>query len=75
MPDYSLSAAREILLEHHQREHLDLGVSGYKFDEDGKASIDRPFSKGKPFRSGETERQEPMMTANPERGIAMVLMR
>lgn len=33
VPDYSLSAAREVLIEHHQREHLDLGVSGYKFDE------------------------------------------
>lgn len=33
VPDYSLAAARAVLLDHHQREHLDLGVSGYKFDE------------------------------------------
>ena len=33
VPDYSLAAAREVMLEHHQREHLDIGVSGYKFDE------------------------------------------
>ena len=33
VPDYTLPEAREILLNHHKKEHLDLGVSGYKFDE------------------------------------------
>ncbi|MHC4146720.1 MAG: glycoside hydrolase family 31 protein [Planctomycetota bacterium] len=33
VPDYTLEAARKILLDHHQKNHLDIGVSGYKFDE------------------------------------------
>jgi len=33
VPDYTLKAARKILLDHHQKNHLDIGVSGYKFDE------------------------------------------
>ena len=33
VPDYTIEAARKILLDHHQRNHLDIGVSGYKFDE------------------------------------------
>jgi alpha-glucosidase (family GH31 glycosyl hydrolase) len=33
VPDYTIEAARKILLDHHQKNHLDLGVSGYKFDE------------------------------------------
>ena len=32
-PDYTLPEARKILLDHHKRNHLDLGVSGYKIDE------------------------------------------
>jgi alpha-D-xyloside xylohydrolase len=31
--DYTLGEAREALAEQHGREHLDLGVSGYKIDE------------------------------------------
>lgn len=33
VPDYTLPEAREVLLDHHQKNHLDIGVSGYKFDE------------------------------------------
>ena len=33
VPDYTLPAAQKVLLEHHQRYHLDIGVSGYKIDE------------------------------------------
>ncbi len=33
VPDYTLPEARAILLEQHQRAHLDIGVSGYKVDE------------------------------------------
>jgi len=33
VPDYTLPAAQEVLLQHHQKYHLDIGVSGYKFDE------------------------------------------
>ncbi len=33
VPDYTLPEAREILLNHHKKNHLDIGVSGYKFDE------------------------------------------
>ena len=33
VPDYTIEAARRILLDHHQKNHLDIGVSGYKFDE------------------------------------------
>jgi len=33
VPDYTLETARQILLDHHQKNHLDIGVSGYKFDE------------------------------------------
>lgn len=33
VPDYTLPAAQEVLLAHHQKNHLDIGISGYKFDE------------------------------------------
>ena len=33
VPDYTLPEARKILAEQHKREHLDIGVSGYKLDE------------------------------------------
>jgi alpha-glucosidase (family GH31 glycosyl hydrolase) len=33
VPDYTLPAARKVLLDHHQKNHLDIGISGYKFDE------------------------------------------
>jgi alpha-glucosidase (family GH31 glycosyl hydrolase) len=32
-PDYTLPAARAALAQQHEREHLDLGVAGYKLDE------------------------------------------
>ena len=33
VPDYTIPEAQEILINHHQKNHLDFGVSGYKFDE------------------------------------------
>jgi len=33
VPDYTMPEAQKILLNHHQKSHLDMGVSGYKFDE------------------------------------------
>ncbi len=33
VPDYTLPAARRILVEQHQKEHIDIGISGYKIDE------------------------------------------
>lgn len=33
VPDYTLDKARAVLTEQHQREHVALGVSGYKLDE------------------------------------------
>ena len=33
VPDYTLEGAQKVLLDHHQKNHLDIGVSGYKFDE------------------------------------------
>lgn len=33
VPDYTLPAAQKVMLDHHQHNHLDIGVSGYKFDE------------------------------------------
>jgi alpha-D-xyloside xylohydrolase len=33
VPDYTIPEAQEVLLKHHQKNHLDIGVSGYKFDE------------------------------------------
>lgn len=33
VPDYTLPAARQAILEQHSREHVDIGVSGYKIDE------------------------------------------
>lgn len=33
VPDYTIPAAQDVLLNHHQKNHLDIGVSGYKFDE------------------------------------------
>ncbi|TVY12062.1 glycoside hydrolase family 31 protein [Paenibacillus cremeus] len=32
-PDYSLEAAQSVYKEQHRREHVELGVSGYKLDE------------------------------------------
>jgi len=33
VPDYTLPEAQKILLNHHKQNHLDIGISGYKFDE------------------------------------------
>ncbi len=33
VPDYTLPEARAVLLRHHQKNHLDIGISGYKIDE------------------------------------------
>jgi alpha-glucosidase (family GH31 glycosyl hydrolase) len=33
VPDYSIPEAQKVLLNHHQMNHLDIGVSGYKIDE------------------------------------------
>ena len=33
VPDYTLPEAQKILLDHHKKNHLDIGISGYKFDE------------------------------------------
>ncbi len=33
VPDYSLREVREIVKEQHRKEHVDIGVSGYKIDE------------------------------------------
>ena len=33
VPDYSLPEARQVMMDHHNKNHLELGVSGYKFDE------------------------------------------
>ena len=33
VPDYSIPEAQKVLLKHHQKNHLDIGVSGYKIDE------------------------------------------
>ena len=33
VPDFSMPEARKAMMEHHQKNHLSLGVSGYKFDE------------------------------------------
>ncbi|QTD37581.1 glycoside hydrolase family 31 protein [Polaribacter batillariae] len=33
VPDYTIPEAQKILLNHHQKNHLDIGISGYKFDE------------------------------------------
>ncbi|WP_103926451.1 glycoside hydrolase family 31 protein [Algoriphagus boritolerans] len=33
VPDYTIPEAQKVLLNHHQKHHLDIGVSGYKFDE------------------------------------------
>ncbi|XOV93078.1 MAG: TIM-barrel domain-containing protein [Bacteroidota bacterium] len=33
VPDYSIPEARKILLDHHKQNHINIGVSGYKFDE------------------------------------------
>ncbi len=33
VPDYTLGTPRRLLAEHFRREHVDLGVSGYKIDE------------------------------------------
>lgn len=33
VPDYTIPEAQEVLLNHHQKTHLDIGISGYKFDE------------------------------------------
>jgi len=33
VPDYTIPDAQKVLLDHHQKNHIDIGVSGYKFDE------------------------------------------
>jgi alpha-D-xyloside xylohydrolase len=33
VPDYTMAKAREVLLDHHQKNHIQPGVSGYKIDE------------------------------------------
>ncbi len=33
VPDYTMDSAKEIIKTHHQKTHLDIGVSGYKIDE------------------------------------------
>ena len=33
VPDYTIPAARDILLNQHRKNHLEIGVSGYKVDE------------------------------------------
>jgi alpha-D-xyloside xylohydrolase len=33
VPDYTIPEAQKVLLNHHQKKHLNLGVSGYKIDE------------------------------------------
>ncbi|MFC1725405.1 TIM-barrel domain-containing protein [candidate division KSB1 bacterium] len=33
VPDYTIRKAREIILDHFEKEHLNVGVSGYKVDE------------------------------------------
>lgn len=33
VPDYTLPEAQRILTEQHQRDHIDIGISGYKIDE------------------------------------------
>ncbi len=33
VPDYTIPEAQEVLLDHHQKNHIGIGVSGYKFDE------------------------------------------
>jgi len=33
VPDYTIPEAQKVLLKHHQKNHLNIGVSGYKFDE------------------------------------------
>lgn len=33
VPDYTLPEAQRILTEQHQRDHVDIGISGYKIDE------------------------------------------
>lgn len=33
VPDYTMSEARKLIADQHKKEHLDLGVSGYKTDE------------------------------------------
>jgi alpha-glucosidase (family GH31 glycosyl hydrolase) len=33
VPDYTIPEAQNIYLKHHQKNHIDLGISGYKIDE------------------------------------------
>ena len=33
VPDYTIPEAQKVLLNHHQKNHIGIGVSGYKFDE------------------------------------------
>ena len=33
VPDYTLTEARQLLTEQHSKDHIDIGVSGYKIDE------------------------------------------
>lgn len=59
VPDYTMPEAREILATQHQREHVDIGVSGYKLDEcDGHDHWLWPAHATFPSgRSGEEMRQ------------------
>ncbi|GGW46025.1 TIM-barrel domain-containing protein [Arenibacter certesii] len=33
VPDFTMEEAQKAILHHHQKNHIDIGVSGYKFDE------------------------------------------
>lgn len=33
VPDFTMPEAQKVMLDHHQKNHLDIGISGYKFDE------------------------------------------
>ena len=33
VPDYTIPEAQKVVITHHQKNHLDIGISGYKFDE------------------------------------------
>ena len=59
VPDYTMPEARDILSEQHRREHIDIGVSGYKLDEcDGHDHWLWPAHATFPSgRSGEEMRQ------------------
>jgi alpha-glucosidase (family GH31 glycosyl hydrolase) len=33
VPDYTIPDAQKVIRSHHQKNHIDIGISGYKFDE------------------------------------------